>query len=67
MLDQLERFNQSLQDRVEEATRDLSLRNAQLAASQHQLLALASRWRAPNASPRSARSPPTSRIRPARR
>jgi signal transduction histidine kinase len=37
MLDQLERFNRSLQERVEEATRDLSLRNAQLAASQNQL------------------------------
>ncbi len=37
MLDQLERFNQSLHDRIEEATRDLSLRNAQLAASQNQL------------------------------
>ena len=40
MLDQLERFNQSLQDRIDEATRDLSLRNAQLAASQSQLFAL---------------------------
>ena len=39
MLDQLERFNRSLQDRIEEATRDLSLRNAQLVASQHQLFA----------------------------
>ena len=39
MLDQLERFNRSLQERVEEATRDLSLRNAQLAASQNQLFA----------------------------
>jgi two-component system, NtrC family, sensor kinase len=37
MLDQLERFNRSLQGRIEEATRDLSLRNAQLAASQRQL------------------------------
>ena len=37
MLDQLERFNRSLHDRIEEATRDLSLRNAQLAASQNQL------------------------------
>jgi len=37
MLDQLERFNLSLQDRVDEATRDLSLRNAQLAASRNQL------------------------------
>ena len=40
MLDQLERFNQSLQGRIEEATRDLSLRNAQLAASQGELFAL---------------------------
>jgi two-component system NtrC family sensor kinase len=40
MLDQLERFNQSLHDRIEEATRDLSLRNAQLAASQSELFAL---------------------------
>jgi signal transduction histidine kinase len=40
MLDQLERFNQSLQGQIEEATRDLSLRNAQLAASQGELLAL---------------------------
>jgi signal transduction histidine kinase len=40
MLDQLERFNQSLQGRVEEATRDLSLRNVQLAASQGELFAL---------------------------
>jgi signal transduction histidine kinase len=39
MLDQLERFNRSLQERVEEATRALSLRNAELASSQHQLLA----------------------------
>src|SRR5262245_17489687 len=39
MLDQLERFNRSLHDRIEEATRDLSLRNTQLAASQNQLLA----------------------------
>jgi two-component system NtrC family sensor kinase len=39
MLDQLERFNLSLQDRVEEATRDLSLRNTQLAASRNQLFA----------------------------
>jgi signal transduction histidine kinase len=39
MLDQLEQFNRSLQARVEEATADLSLRNAQLAASQHQLFA----------------------------
>ena len=37
MLDQLERFNLSLQDRIEEATHDLSLRNAQLAASRNQL------------------------------
>jgi len=40
MLDQLERFNQSLQGRIDEATHDLSLRNAQLAASQGELLAL---------------------------
>lgn len=40
MLDQLERFNHSLQGRVDEATRDLSLRNAQLAESQGELLAL---------------------------
>jgi signal transduction histidine kinase len=40
MLDQLERFNRSLQGRIEEATRDLSLRNAQLANSQNQLFAL---------------------------
>lgn len=40
MLDQLEGFNQSLQARVDEATRDLSLRNAQLAESQGELLAL---------------------------
>ena len=40
MLDQLERFNQSLHDRIEEATRDLLLRNAQLAASQSELFAL---------------------------
>ena len=40
MLDQLERFNQSLHDRIEEATRDLSLRNTQLAASQSELFAL---------------------------
>src|SRR4029078_5711360 len=39
MLDQLERFNLSLQDRIEEATRDLSLRNAQLADSRNQLFA----------------------------
>jgi signal transduction histidine kinase len=40
MLDQLERFNRSLQERIDEATHDLSLRNTQLAASQHQLLTL---------------------------
>jgi signal transduction histidine kinase len=40
MLDQLERFHHSLQARVDEATRDLSLRNAQLAQSQGELLAL---------------------------
>jgi signal transduction histidine kinase len=38
MLDQLEGFNQSLRERVEEATRDLSVRNAQLAASREALL-----------------------------
>jgi signal transduction histidine kinase len=40
MLDQLERLNQSLQGRIDEATRDLSLRNAQLATSQGELFAL---------------------------
>jgi len=40
MLDQLEQFNQSLQGRIDEATRDLSLRNRQLAASQGELFAL---------------------------
>jgi signal transduction histidine kinase len=40
MLDQLQRFHESLQEQVEEATRDLSLRNAQLAASQGELFAL---------------------------
>ena len=40
MLDQLERFNQSLQGRIDDATRDLSHRNAQLAASQGELFAL---------------------------
>jgi two-component system, NtrC family, sensor kinase len=40
MLDQLERFNHSLQSQVDEATRDLSLRNVQLAESQGELLAL---------------------------
>lgn len=40
MLDQLERFNESLQGRIDEATRDLSLRNAQLAASQNELFSL---------------------------
>jgi signal transduction histidine kinase len=39
MLDQLERANHSLHERIEEATSDLALRNAQLAANQHQLLA----------------------------
>jgi signal transduction histidine kinase len=39
MLDQLERSNLSLQDRIEDATRDLSLRNAQLAASRNLLFA----------------------------
>jgi signal transduction histidine kinase len=40
MLDELQRFNQSLHDRIDEATRDLSLRNAQLAVSQNEMLAL---------------------------
>ena len=40
MLDQLERFNRSLHDRIEEATHDLSLRNAQLAVSQSQLFVI---------------------------
>lgn len=40
MLDRLQRFNQSLHERIEEATRDLSFRNAQLAASQSEMLAL---------------------------
>lgn len=40
MLDQLERFNQSLHERIDEATHDLSLRNAELASSQSQLFAL---------------------------
>jgi two-component system, NtrC family, sensor kinase len=40
MLAQLEGFNQTLQGRVDEATRDLSLRNAQLAASQSELFSL---------------------------
>jgi signal transduction histidine kinase len=40
MLDELEAFNRSLQERVDDATRDLSLRNAQLAASQTELLGL---------------------------
>jgi signal transduction histidine kinase len=40
MLDQLERFHEALQERIEEATRELSLRNAQLAASQGELFAL---------------------------
>jgi signal transduction histidine kinase len=39
MLDELARFNQSLSDRVFEATRALSLRNTQLAASRNELLA----------------------------
>ncbi len=39
MLDQLETFNQSLHEQIDEATRDLSLRNVQLTASQTQLLA----------------------------
>jgi nitrate/nitrite-specific signal transduction histidine kinase len=40
MLDQIERFQESLQERVQEATRSLSLRNAQLAASQTELFTL---------------------------
>src|SRR5262245_2400739 len=40
MLDQLEAFNQSLQGRIEDTARDLSLRNAQLAASHDQMLVL---------------------------
>ena len=40
MLDQLERFNRSLHDRIEEATHDLSLRNAQLAVSQSELFVI---------------------------
>ena len=40
MLDRLDTFNQSLQDRVDDATRSLSARNAELAANQSQLLML---------------------------
>src|SRR5258706_3964280 len=40
MLDQLERFNQSLHERIDGATRDLSLRSLELAASQSELFAL---------------------------
>jgi signal transduction histidine kinase len=40
MLDQLEGFQRSLQDRIDEATRDLSQRNAQLAASHEALFAV---------------------------
>src|SRR5258706_5512622 len=40
MLDQLERFNQSLHDRIDETTRDLSLRSLELAASESELFAL---------------------------
>ena len=40
MLDQLEQFNQSLHERIDEATRDLTLKNAQLAASRTELFAL---------------------------
>jgi signal transduction histidine kinase len=40
MLDELERFHRSLQERVDEATRDLSLRNQQLAESRDQLFTL---------------------------
>ena len=40
MLDRLEDFNASLKSRIGEATRDLSARNAELAAQQTQLLTL---------------------------
>ena len=40
MLGRLEHFNEALQERVREATSDLSLRNAQLAESYAQMLAL---------------------------
>jgi signal transduction histidine kinase len=40
MLDQLEGLNRSLQERIAEATRDLSLRNIQLAQSHETLFAL---------------------------
>jgi signal transduction histidine kinase len=40
MLDRLDGFNRSLQVRIDDATRDLTLRNAQLAASQNELFAL---------------------------
>jgi signal transduction histidine kinase len=40
MLDQLDGFNRSLQVRIDDATHDLSVRNAQLAASQNELFAL---------------------------
>jgi signal transduction histidine kinase len=40
MLDRLDAFNQTLQTRIAEATRDLSVRNAELAAHQSQLLLL---------------------------
>jgi signal transduction histidine kinase len=39
MLNQIEGFNQSLHEQIDEATRDLSLRNEQLRDSQNQLLA----------------------------
>src|SRR5262249_19215572 len=39
MLDQIEGFNQSLYEQIDDATRDLSLRNEQLRDSQNQLLA----------------------------
>jgi len=39
MLNQIEGFNQSLHGQIDEATRDLSLRNAELRDSQNQLLA----------------------------
>lgn len=40
MLAQLDGINESLQVRIQDATRDLSARNAELAANQHQLLAM---------------------------
>lgn len=40
MLDRLDGINESLQMRIQDATRDLSARNAELAANQSQLLAM---------------------------